>query len=222
MLKVTLVRHAEPAYFSDGRAWNNPPLTDRGQAQAHAVATAAETWDVADAIWVSPLRRVLETAGPTLDILGHEPITHDWLEEVGLPGAWDGAPLEEAEQAMNASRSRPLLDWWDGIPGGEPFSDFHDRVTRGALAALAEHDVAPIGDVPGAWSLPERDLHLVVFAHTGTNSMLMCLLLGLTPVPWEFERFPMPMATITEIRSRPLGDASVLSLSRFSAAEHLQ
>jgi probable phosphoglycerate mutase len=60
-----------------------------------------------------------------------------------------------------------------------------------------------------------------VFAHAGTNGVILCQLLGLDPVPWEWDRFVTGHASITRLTSIKLGDGHTFSLTKLSDVEHL-
>ena len=47
------------------------------------------------------------------------------------------------------------------------------------------------------------------------------LLLGLVPVPWEWDRFVTPHASITRLESMQLADGYTFSLTRLGDVEHL-
>ena len=59
-------------------------------------------------------------------------------------------------------------------------------------------------------------------AHAGTNSVLICHLLGLAPTPWEWERFVIGHATISRLEALQLGDGFTFSLTRLADNSHLQ
>jgi probable phosphoglycerate mutase len=58
-------------------------------------------------------------------------------------------------------------------------------------------------------------------AHAGTNSVLICHLLGLDPTPWEWERFVIGHASVTRLVSTEMGDGHTFCLNRLSDHEHL-
>jgi hypothetical protein len=45
--------------------------------------------------------------------------------------------------------------------------------------------------------------------------------LGLTPEPWEWERFASHHASLTLLRSVPIAGSSIFSLQSFSDVSHL-
>jgi len=49
----------------------------------------------------------------------------------------------------------------------------------------------------------------------------ICHLLGLNPVPWEWDRFILGHASLTRVVSMPTGESWCFGLSRLSDVEHL-
>ena len=86
-------------------------------------------------------------------------------------------------------RHRPLDELWDGLPGGESFRDFHVRVTDGLRRLLDEPASSRSPTTPPLCALAEPARRIVIVAHAGTNSVALGHLLGIEPVPWEWERF---------------------------------
>jgi probable phosphoglycerate mutase len=62
---------------------------------------------------------------------------------------------------------------------------------------------------------------VLLVAHAGTNAVLICHLLGLQPVPWEWERFVLGHASISRVEALHVGDGYTFSLTRLSDVEHL-
>jgi len=62
---------------------------------------------------------------------------------------------------------------------------------------------------------------VLFIAHAGTNAVLICHLLGLQPVPWEWERFVLGHASISRVEALEVGDGYTFSLTRLSDVEHL-
>ena len=205
-----LVRHGEPEWVVGGYNVDNPPLTDRGHRQAAAMAEALRG-EHFDEVYVSPLVRARQTAAPLYDALGRPEHVDGWLEEIRNP-VWHGTPVEKAELAYREERSRPSHEQWAGIEGGEPVRDFVDRIHAGCLGFLRDRGVqrSP-GDLP-VWQIEQPERRIALVAHAGTNSVVVCHLLGLTPVPWEWERFVLGHASITRY---------TFGLTKLSDVEHL-
>lgn len=221
------MRHAQPAWASvDGTAVNDPGLTERGRRQAAIVAErlAATELEGPTELLVSTARRSRETAEPIAAALELEPTHHEWLHEIHMPEAWEGTPAQEIGRRLRDARKRPREQWWGGLGDqGESFRDFHARVTTGFEAALAERGVVPHEDDPeNLWVVPEHAGRLLVVAHAGTNSVLLGHLLGLSPQPWEWERFSSNHASVTILDTTPIATGSIWALQLFSGVAHFE
>ena len=72
-MKLLIVRHGEPDYATDS-------LTEKGKREVELLADRLCRLPI-DRFYVSPLNRARETARATLERLGREAETLDWLEE---------------------------------------------------------------------------------------------------------------------------------------------
>jgi len=230
-VELILVRHGEPAWVSpDGRNRNDPELTERGHTQAaRAAARLADTEDLpgrgdVDRLYVSPAARAQQTAAPIAVALALPPETHDWLVELKSPETWDGAPIEQIQEAFAAlgPRSRDL--WWEGHEDGESLREFHHRVTTGIRSLLADVGITPAED--GLWDVGGAAAHgsidrIVAVAHGGTNSAIIAHLLGAAPEPWEWDRFSMGHASVAVLATRPMAGHHIWSLRALGDANHL-
>lgn len=221
-MEIVLIRHAEPEWVRDGLNMDDPPLTERGRQQADLLARALRD-EHFDEILVSPLLRARETAAPWLASIGRPLSVEPWLEEIRNP-IWHGTPEERAVEAYRAEWKKASHERWSGLEGGEPVSDFVDRVNVGVSLFLEERGVSrlntelPVWRTSAQWT-PGRRIALV--AHAGTNSVVVCHLLGLQPTPWEWHRFSIGHASVSRIRLLELGDGVTFGLNRLSSDEHL-
>jgi 2,3-bisphosphoglycerate-dependent phosphoglycerate mutase len=218
-MELVLVRHGEPEWVRDGYSVDDPPLTPRGKDQAARLADrlAEERFDE---VYVSPLVRARQTAAPLLARLGRDEVVEDWLEEIRNP-VWHGTPAERAEEAYAADRARPAHERWNGLEGGEPVRDFVSRIRLGAQLFLAERGIEPAREDLPVWTVREPDRRILFVAHAGTNTIVICHLLGLSPVPWEWDRFILGHASVTRVEALPTGEGYAFGLSRLSDVEHL-
>ncbi len=220
VMEIVLIRHGEPEWVREGLNVVDPPLTDRGRMQAECVGTelAAESFDE---IIVSPLRRARQTAVPLRTALGHDEAIEPFLEEIREPN-WHGTPAELARTAYEEEKARAAEDRWHGLSGGgEPPREFVERVRAGAVDFWASRGMYRAKQTLPVWHLDRPDLRIAVVAHAGTNGVLLCHLLGLDPVPWEWDRFVTHHASITRLRSIQLADGHTFALTRLSDVEHL-
>ena len=218
-MELVLVRHAQPEWARDHISQVNPGLTELGLRQAELVAERLATEPV-DHVLVSTAERAQQTARPVRRHLDHVPTTDRvWLHEIHLPQSFADTPAEEVGMVLREARDRPRDEWWDGLPGGESFRDFHERVTTGLMEELAAFGAHRKDD--GLWEVPGEDLRVLMVAHAGTNSLVLGALLGLEPEPWEWERFASDHASITLLRTTPIAGGHIFGLQRFSDVEHL-
>jgi probable phosphoglycerate mutase len=218
-MELVLVRHAQPEWVHDGKAVVNPPLTELGLAQAARLGKAL-VGEAFDELYVSPMVRARQTAAPLLEVTGRAEIIEAWLEEIRDPD-WHGIPAERAEKAFRELRQRPARELWNGMPGGEPMDAFVARVRAGATTFLADRGIRPTpGDLP-VWEIDDPGRRIGLIAHAGTNSVVVCHLLGLAPTPWEWDRLVMRHASISRLIALPVGDGYVFSLASLSDVEHL-
>jgi broad specificity phosphatase PhoE len=218
---LRLIRHAEPAYVVDSTLYNDPELTTRGHRQAALLA--ARDWGRVDELWASPMVRAQQTAAPLADALGLEPVTYDWMHEIRVPADWDGSPVERYSEVFRGLQLRDIVELWDGIPGGESFRGFHERVIGGLAGALGRHGVEPVvtaeGD-PDLWSEP-HDVSVLFVAHGGTNAVTLGHLLGASPTPWEWDRFDSAHTSVATLRTRHVAHAVAFGMTGFGDVSHL-
>jgi probable phosphoglycerate mutase len=139
--ELLLVRHGESARARRDQSFplvdgqSDPDLAPEGREQADRVADRLGVVKI-DQIYVTTLRRTVQTAGPLVDRLGITPKVEPDLREIYL-GEWEGG-LFRRMIVENGEVARRL--WteqrWDVIPGAEPDEEFAARV-RGAIERLA-------------------------------------------------------------------------------------
>lgn len=214
-----LIRHGQPEWVRDGLNVVDPPLTELGHRQAAALARAMAQQQF-DEVLVSPLLRARQTAAPVLEALGREEEIDLWLEEIRDP-KWHGTPAERAAEAYRELNSRAPSERWRGLTGGENIREFVDRIRLGAEKFLQERGVHRLeGELP-VWHVAEPGRRIALIAHAGTNTIVICHLLGLEPTPWEWERMVLRHASISRLEAIPVGDGYIFSLTALSDVEHL-
>lgn len=217
-MEIILVRHGEPEWVKDGRTVADPGLTPLGVSQARAVAARLAALDGIDEILTSPARRAQETAEHLELSIGATALTIADLTEIRVP--WDNTPGEVVERAFREARHRPLDEWWDGLGGGESFREFHVRITEAFEALLRQRGVQQLPQ-QHLWHDDGSGHRIVVFAHGGTNAVILGHLLGLEPTPWEWERFVSNHGAIIRLRTTPLAGEHVMSLWEANGVSHL-
>ena len=153
---ILLVRHGESAAARADRPFDlvggqgDPPLHPDGQVQARRVADRLADEPIA-AIYVTNLRRTVETAAPLAARLSLTPRVEPDLREVHL-GEWEGgAYRRHAAEGHPTALAVLAEERWDAIPGAEPAEEF-DRRVRAAIGRIAAR---------------HPDEQVVVFTHGG-------------------------------------------------------
>jgi probable phosphoglycerate mutase len=135
--EVVLVRHGAcdpppPNGLIGGRS--DPGLNARGREEAAAAGERLGREPVA-AIFISHLRRAIETAAPIVAEHGVEPVVSDDLGEIYL-GEWEGHGIASRGSSGDPELARVFAEQrWDLIPGAEDIDGFGLRVRRGIEAA---------------------------------------------------------------------------------------
>jgi probable phosphoglycerate mutase len=221
-MQLIFVRHGQPEWAVDGLTQANPRLTELGRQQAVLTAQRLAAMEPPlTELLVSPALRSQQTAAPIVEATGLTPVTVDGLLEIQMP-QWDGIPEEEVQRVFQDARHRTPEEWWQGIPGGESFRDFHDRITSTldhelGLRGLRRDD----GGRSHLWHLDASDHRIAIVAHGGTNSVSLGWLLDLEPAPWEWERFVLGHCSLAELRAIGLAGGCTFSLRTFNDREHL-
>jgi probable phosphoglycerate mutase len=221
-MDLLLVRHGQPDWAPGRIARNDPALTELGNQQALRVAHRLAGWERVDELWVSSMRRAQQTSEPVSAELSIPTETYDWLEEINNPPEWEGSPAEEVDKMLMESQFRTMDEMWDGFPGGETFRAFHERVVGGLSATLDSHGIHPMHeDHRHLWQLDDPDKRVIVVGHAGTNAVVLGHLLGLDPVPWEWERFRQPHTGVSRLTMTRVSTGWAFSLRQLGDVAHL-
>jgi probable phosphoglycerate mutase len=181
MLTLHLVRHGDTMQAAEGYFAGDidPPLTDRGRAQAEAVGRVAASLDLA-AVYVSPKLRARQTAEPVVRACKLEPVIEEGLREIAY-GAWEG----RKESDIKVSDPAAFAAWTQdpalvAPPGGESAFAIAARALPCLVRARQEH---PSG-------------HVMFVSHKATVRIIVCALLGV-PLGRFRDRVACPTASIT-------------------------
>jgi broad specificity phosphatase PhoE len=131
-----LARHAESDWNAENRFQGHVdrPLTDRGRAQAAALAERCAKIAL-EAVYSSPLRRALETADAVATGKGLRSVAHPDLREVDV-GTWAGLSRAEVAERFPEAFQR-WLDGGEGWDDGETYLEMSERVL-GVVGQIAE------------------------------------------------------------------------------------
>ena len=201
---TVLLRHGESTLSIDRRfnGSSDPPLTERGEQQAKAVAArlGATRKGAITAVISSPLQRALSTATVAAEALGVEVSIEPGFRETDF-GAWEGLTYKE----VAAEYADELRAWHADVSvapgGGESFIDTEVRVREARDRVIKDH--------PGQTVL--------VVAHVTPIKVLTWQALRATPE--VLFRTALDLASLGEIDWYPDGGSV---LRRFNDASHLE
>lgn len=215
-MKLIFIRHGDPDYINDS-------LTETGVEEAKSLSEYI-CFPGIDEVYLSPLGRAVKTAGYSLEKLGIEPITLDWLEE--FPARFDPNTSPDARKAyrtalkLSADGDRyEKRIVWDMLPsyfGDHPelfdrygwreseiaknsdMVEVYDRVAKSFITLLSEHGYNKNGDV---FSVTEGNSKtLAFFCHFGITSVFLSVLWNVSPfIPLQF--LAMAPTSVTELAS---------------------
>lgn len=221
-MDIVFIRHGQPQWSIDGLSQVDPHLTELGHKQAKLAASriaSDEKVPVRELI-VSSALRSQQTAEPMAQATGLTINTIHDLREIEMPD-WEGVTEEAVIEIFRTTRHRSPEEWWDGLPGGESFRDFHDRITSALDSLLAERGITRDADDPSLWHVSSEIERIVIVAHGGTNSVSLAHLMGSPPSPWAWEQYVLFHASFARVKFIPLAGAHVPSLRTFNDQDHI-
>jgi broad specificity phosphatase PhoE len=143
--EVLLVRHGQVSYDPQAVAGDmvDPPLTEQGRQQARLLGEALSTKHLS-AIFVSPLRRAMETAEAI--VRHHRNIELEVVRDLREVEVFRDVPPDKTlpeflgADLLAATRHRMLEERsWDVYPYTEPSYEFRKRVINAVEAAIARN-----------------------------------------------------------------------------------
>jgi probable phosphoglycerate mutase len=161
---ILLARHGETDWNREGRFQGHadPPLNAIGRAQAARLSKRLDGAALA-AVYSSPLKRALETAGVVASAHGLEPVALDALREVDV-GSWQGLTRAEVESRFPEGLTR-WLDYEQGWEDGESYEQMGERVIPALLELAAAHGGEQIlavthgGPIRAAFAFADQTSH---------------------------------------------------------------
>ncbi len=171
MTELLLVRHGETDWNIQGRfqGQSDPPLNERGLAQARALALALAGEEVA-AVYTSDLQRARQTAEILAQSLEAPLRVDPRLREIHQ-GAWEGMVMEDIRRGYPEEFERRAADPLASVPpGGESVRRVQERALQAVRDVLDRHP----------------DEKVVLVSHGLVLALIRIHLLGLSPsVLWD-------------------------------------
>jgi probable phosphoglycerate mutase len=209
-MEIILIRHGDPDYAND-------TLTHIGHEEARQLARFLADKPI-DAIFQSPNGRARHTCDYTAKAKGIEPVTLDWLREVGImrgdlylwnaPGPLflSGSPLPTYENWLEP----------DGImPEGK--AQF-ERVSRGFDEVVAAFGYAKEQNLYRVQT--PNDKFLAFFCHHGVIAALLSYLLH-WPLPLTFAHSTVYTTGVTRLKMMEHNGLAYPRMISFNSLAHL-
>ncbi len=186
-MRIIFIRHGDPDYVNDS-------LTEKGIREAKLLSDRVINWPVGQ-FYCSPLGRARQTASYTLERLGRDAITYDWMKEfayriedpttgrVGVP--WDFMPEYWTEiPQMYDKKDWACTDIYLSNP--ELVPAYH-KTCEGLDRLIAEYGYIRHHNYYKNTHHPQSenrhaDDTIVIFCHLGITCVMMSHLLGISPV----------------------------------------
>lgn len=195
-MEIVLVRHGLPLRVELETGIADPELAAEGHEQAEKMAAYLGVEDV-EAVYVSPLRRALETARPLCKVLGLEAVVSEGVAEFDR-NSREYVPVEELRATNDPRWEKLLRGEWDGVD--EDPSIFKARVVATVEDMIARH--------PGG--------RVVVVCHGGVINQYLAHVLGIeTHVGFFYPKY----TSIHRVMAARSGQRSIVSINE---ASHLR
>ena len=195
-MEIVLVRHGLPLRVELETGIADPELAAEGHEQAEKMAAYLGVEDV-EAVYVSPLRRALETARPLCKVLGLEAVVSEGVAEFDR-NSREYVPVEELRATNDPRWEKLLRGEWDGVD--EDPSIFKARVVATVEDMIARH--------PGG--------RVVVVCHGGVINQYLANVLGIeTHVGFFYPKY----TSIHRVMAARSGERSIVSINE---ASHLR
>ena len=195
-MEIVFVRHGLPLRVELETGIADPELAAEGHEQAAKMAAYLGVEDV-EAVYVSPLRRALETARPLCKVLGLEAVVSEGVAEFDR-NSREYVPVEELRATNDPRWEKLLRGEWDGVD--EDPSLFKARVVETVEDMIARH--------PGG--------RVVVVCHGGVINQYLANVLGIeTHVGFFYPKY----TSIHRVMAARSGQRSIVSINE---ASHLR
>ena len=195
-MEIVLVRHGLPLRVELETGIADPELASEGHEQAAKMAAYLGVEDI-EAVYVSPLRRAVETARPLCTLLGLEAVVSEGVAEFDR-NSREYVPVEELRATNDPRWEKLLRGEWDGVD--EDPSLFKARVVATVEDMIARH--------PGG--------RVVVVCHGGVINQYLAHVLGIeTHIGFFYPKY----TSIHRVMASRSGQRSIVSINE---ASHLR
>jgi probable phosphoglycerate mutase len=184
-LRIYFLRHGETPHSQRGAycGATDPDLTASGEEMARVFANSYSKSMQWQGVFVSPMKRTMQTAQPFCQITGLPMQTRDGLKEIAY-GAWEDQEQSDIQQRYHED----YLHWlaepaWNAPTGGETAVQVASR----ALPVIAEIEAS------------HATGNVLIVSHKATIRIILCSLLGIDLGRYR-DRINTPAGSISIIK----------------------
>lgn len=187
-MKIIFIRHGDPDYEND-------TLTEKGIREAKLLAKRVAKWDHVTQFYCSPLGRAKKTASYSLEAVGREAVTYEWMREFsyfiddpvtgrhGVP--WDLMPaywtkIPEMYDKENWKNTEIYCSNKDILPAYKEVCEGLDSIL--SSYGYTRHDNYYLTGPEKKNDDTSKEDTIVIFCHLGVTCMMLSHLLGISPV----------------------------------------
>lgn len=159
--KIYFVRHGETVWNTERRyqGWTDIELSDVGIKQAELLGERFKNINI-DKIYVSPLKRAIQTAEPISKVTGITPIITENFKEINF-GEWEGGTVSELTEKYGETFTKFFENPpAHPFPGDGSFKNVEKRIIKGLEKIFNE----------------DKEKNVVIVSHGGLLK-IMCLYL---------------------------------------------
>ena len=226
-MRIIFIRHGDPDYTHDA-------LTEKGIREAKLLSDRIVKWPTERFdFYCSPLGRAQKTASYSLDRIGRQAVTYDWMKEftykiedpttgrIGVP--WDFMPEywteipqmydKEAWKKTDIYRSNPeLLPAYENVCGGL------DSLLEKYGCKRHHNYYININESKGEESQHDT---IVIFCHLGITCVMLSHLLGISPVLLLHGLYLAPTSVTILSTEERMGDIAYFRAQAIGDTAHL-
>ena len=169
--KVYLIRHGETDWNVERRyqGLTDIELSKEGLKQSELLSERFKNFDKIDKIYVSPLKRAVQTAKPLSNVIGVKPIITECFKEINF-GEWEGKTVEELRELYKEDFNNFFNNPYRAkFPGDGSLKIVEERVALGFNKILEE----------------DKGKNIIIVSHGG---LLKILFLYIMNIPRDFYR----------------------------------
>lgn len=140
-MELLLIRHGQSLANLDDQlqGWGDAPLSPEGEREAALLGQHTKLLQPLAAIYASPLRRAMQTAGAITLATGVPPVVRAGFKEMNL-GLLEGLTIPEVEARWPGLMGRWVTGRPDvDLPGGESAGAFYSRILGTLRRVLTRH-----------------------------------------------------------------------------------